>query len=233
MEKSDNGNTSSWDNDMKDMIDLRSISWPASRLHEAMVMLAQRAGFLSSVPDMLTLSGYEGPADDNIIDQWMAIVAQKIGIEAEAVELSYSELEQEVEKINPALIRLPSRDTPHFLAVLKGNKNGIKVITPDYTVRRIHSTQLRNVLAYDLEAPLAEPIQTLLTDAGVPSVRQARTKTAILREQLGSLPIGGFWLLRLSPGDDFLKQIRHARLPRYLLIILGASLIGQLFMLLE
>ena len=235
MEKIDNGNTcaSSWDNDMKDTIDLRQISWPASRLHEAMVMLARRTGFLSCRPDMLTLSGYGGPADDNIIDQWMAIATQKIGIEAEAVEFSYSELEQKLQKINPALIRLPGEDAPHFLAVLKGNKNGIKVITPDYTVRRIHPTQLRNVLAYDLEAPLVEPIQTLLTDAGVPSVRQAGTKTAILGEQLGSVPIGGFWLLRLSPGDDFLKQIRHANLPRYLLIILGASLIGQLFMLLE
>ena len=235
MEKIDNGNTctSSWDNDMKDTIDLRQISWPASRLHEAMVMLARRTGFLSCRPDMLTLSGYGGPADDNIIDQWMAIATQKIGIEAEAVEFSYSELEQKLQKINPALIRLPGEDAPHFLAVLKGNKNGIKVITPDYTVRRIHPTQLRNVLAYDLEAPLIEPIQTLLTDAGVPSVRQAGTKTAILGEQLGSVPIRGFWILRLSPGDDFLKQIRHANLPRYLLIILGASLIGQLLMLLE
>ncbi|MDM8559248.1 ABC transporter ATP-binding protein [Candidatus Parabeggiatoa sp. HSG14] len=219
--------------DNKKYIDLTTYSWPASKLNEAVLTLAKKAGFLSNQPDIMTLSGYEGSVDDEIINQWMTIAAQKMGIETESVELSYAELEQRVRQIGPALIRVSNLDNLHFLAVLKGNNKWINVITPNYRVRRISLIQLRDVLAYELEAPLIEPIQTLLTDAGVPERRQIATKNAILREQLSTAHIGGCWLLRLSPGDDFLKQLFHARLPRYLLIILGTSLAGQLFMLLE
>jgi len=217
---------------MKKTTDLSAYGWPASQGHEAALVLARKACFLPKLPDITTLSGYVGPVDDHHINQWIRITTRQLGIEAEAVELSYAELEQRLQQIGPALIRLPGGEELRFLAVLKGGKKWLKVIMPDWKVQRIHSTQLREVLAYDLEAPLAPVIEALLTDAGVPEERQAFTKTAILREQLGSVPIGGCWLLRLSPGDDFMKQIRHARLPRYWLIIIGTNLIGQLLMLL-
>jgi ATP-binding cassette subfamily B protein len=223
-------------NIMKNTINLTSMGWSASRLHEAVSALARKTGFLlhkSRQSSILTLSGYEGAEDDNTIEQWMTITSQKLGIETEAVELSYAELEQKVQQIGPALVRLPGKGASRFLAILKGNKKWIKVITPDYTVQRITPMQLRDELADELEAPLTTPIQTLLTDAGIPERRQAFTKVAILREQLSMAHIGGCWLLRLSPGDDFLKQLFHAHLPGYLLIILGVSLIGQLFILLE
>jgi len=216
---------------MKSTPNLTSYGWSASQLHQALSALAKKAGLLSSLPEIL--SGYHGPADDNIIDQWMIATTEQMGIETEAVEIAYGELEQRIEQIGPALIRLPSEATPLFLAVLKGGKKGIKVITPNYKVQHLDPAQLREVLAFDLEAPIAPTIATLLSEANVPEERQAATQSAILREQLGSVPIGGCWLLRLSPGDDFLKQIRYARLPRQLLIILGASFIGQLLMLLE
>ncbi|MCP4701335.1 MAG: ABC transporter ATP-binding protein [Gammaproteobacteria bacterium] len=214
-------------------IDLTSYGWPAPRWHEALKSLAREAEFLSHLPDLPGLSGYQGAVDDNIIDQWMTAATQKIGIESESVALPYAGLEESVQRIGPALIRLPGGDTPCFLAVLKGGKQWVKVIAPDRTVRRISPKRLRDVLVHDLEAPLIPAIQTLLSDAGIPDERQAVAKTAILHEQLNSAYIGGNWLLRLSPGDDFLKQIRHARLPRHLSIILGASLTAQLFMLLQ
>ncbi|HEC85318.1 MAG: hypothetical protein DRR19_14120 [Candidatus Parabeggiatoa sp. nov. 1] len=158
---------------MTDTIDLTSYGWPASQLHQAMSVLARKAGLLSLSPD--TLSGYHGPADNDIIEQWMAATTQQIGIESEAVEISYAELEQKVQLIGPALIRLPGEETPRFLAVLKGCKKGIKVITPNDTVRHVPLTPLRDVLAYDLEAPITPTIATLLADAGVPEARQAAT----------------------------------------------------------
>jgi ATP-binding cassette subfamily B protein len=216
---------------MKDAIDSnKTYGWPASRWHEAMSELARRAGFLSQRPNMAGLSGYAGPVNETLIDQWVMKTARRIRIEAEAVELSYAELEQQLPQIGPALIRLPG--TEQVLAILKGNKNSIKVIAPNREVQPLSPTRLRDMLAHHLEEPIAPAIQTLLDDAGVAKERQALTKSAILREQLGSESIGGGWLLRLSPGDDFLKQILHARLPRHWLVIIGTSLIGQLLMLL-
>ncbi|RKZ36532.1 MAG: hypothetical protein DRQ41_14350, partial [Gammaproteobacteria bacterium] len=190
---------------MKSTQNLTSYGWQASQLHQALSILAKKASLLSSWPE--TLSGYYGPADNSVIDQWMVATTEQIGLKTEMVEIAYGELERRIQQIGPALIHLPSETTPLFLAVLKGGKKGIKVITPNYKVRYLDLIELRDVLVSDLEAPIAQTIATLLTEVNVPEKRQAATKKAILREQLGSVPIGGCWLLRLSPGDDFLKQI--------------------------
>ncbi len=213
---------------MNQPLDLTADSWPASQLHEAMTILARQANLLSQSPDLLKMSGYHGPADDDLIDQWTTLTAQQIGIETVAVELSYAELERSVQKIGPALIRFSGGEEPRFLVVLQGGPKWIQLIAPAHTIRRISPSQLRDVLTHDLETPLVPAIQTLLMEAGVPTERQATTKQAILREQLGSTPIGSCWLLRLSPGDSFLKQMLHASVPRRLIIILGASLLTQL-----
>ena len=62
---------------MTDTNDLNSYSWPASQLHNAMAVLAKKVGLLDYNPNMLTLSGYEGPADDSIIEQWMAVTTKQ------------------------------------------------------------------------------------------------------------------------------------------------------------
>jgi ATP-binding cassette subfamily B protein len=217
---------------MNHPLDLTTESWPASQLHQAMTTLAREANLLSQSPDLLKISGYSGPAEDDLIDQWMTLTAQQIGIETAAVELSYAELERSVQKIGPALMRLSGGEEPRFLVVLKGSPKWIQLITPAQTIQQISPSQLRDVLAHELEAPIAPVIQTLLTEAGVSVERQATTKAAILREQLGSTPIGSCWLLRLSPGDSFLKQMLQAGVSRRLTLILGASLLTQLLSLL-
>ena len=81
------------------------------------------------------------------------------------------------------------------------------------------------MLTDEVEAPLATPINQLLSEAGVPQERHARAKTAIMREQLSSVQIKGCWLLRLSPATNFWQQMRQARLPRYTLGIIILHLI--------
>jgi ATP-binding cassette subfamily B protein len=83
-----------------------------------------------------------------------------------------------------------------------------------------------------LEVPLIPAVQTLLNEANIPVERHTTAKTAILREQLSSARIGSCWLLRLSPGDSFFKQMLHAGVARRLTIILGANLLAQLLILL-
>lgn len=217
---------------MNQPVDLNRESWSSSRLHEAMAILVKKTGYLSQFPDLLNLSGYAGPSDDDVIDPWMSLTAQQLGIETEAVELSYAQLESHLQQIGPALVRLPEGEPPRFLAILKGSQKWIQLITPDHTIQSISPSQLRDVLAHHLETPILLSIQTLLTEVGVPMERQTTTRTAILREQLGSKTIGSCWLLRLSPGDNFLKQLFHTRLPRHLTLLLGTSLLVQLFSLL-
>jgi ATP-binding cassette subfamily B protein len=221
--------------------DLIQYTWSARQLAKAMSFLAYRAGFTAQSTDEEKNIGYYGDDDEDSIDSWITANAKQIGIESQAVELSYAELEQKLPQIGPALIRLSIADqkSPRFLAVLKGSKQWMTLITPPqnqsaigrYTTRRIPFEQLREILTYHLEAPLAPPIETLLTQAGIKEQRRADAKAAILREQLRAHNLTGFWILRLSPGDDFLKQIRHARIPEQILTLLGANLLTQLTML--
>src|SRR5438105_7086955 len=49
-----------------------------------------------------------------------------------------------------------------------------------------------------------------------------RARQAILGERLGAERLGGCWLLRLPAGTHFGHQMRHARLPQRLLVLVGA-----------
>ncbi len=212
--------------------DLYELSWPASRLDEAVAVLAEKAGFLSNPAQVPKFPEHREDPDNDVVGQWMSVAASRLGIETEAVESSYAEVDQMVRRAGPALLRLPGGNTPRFLALLRGGRQGVSVLTPEFTVRRLRSEDVRDVLTYELEEPLIQPIQQLLSEAGVPEERQTRAQTSILHEQLSADHIGGCWILRMSPGDDFWKQIRHARLPRYFLTILGMHLIGQVLVIL-
>ena len=48
----------------------------------------------------------------------------------------------------------------------------------------------------------ARVIQDTLDRAQIPPAKQARARSAILRERLSSKRIRGIWLLRLPPGAD-------------------------------
>ncbi|MBV9770721.1 MAG: ABC transporter ATP-binding protein, partial [Bryobacterales bacterium] len=58
--------------------------------------------------------------------------------------------------------------------------------------------------------------------ARIPPSKQPRARDAILRERLSARRIRGIWLLRLPPGANFFKQMRHARIPRRLAALAGA-----------
>ncbi len=216
---------------MNHTIDWNSATWHASQLHEAMILLARKARLLSQSPDTLEMSGYTGPAQEERIHAWMTVMAQSIGIETEAVDLPYADLQRSLQKIGPALIRFPDGKSLRFLAIIKSTDKRIQIITPNRTIQSIAPSQLRNVLADGLETPLLPTIQTLLSETHIPAERHITTQTALLREQLGSTPIGGCWLLRFSPGDGFLKQCVHSGVSVTIITILGTSLLAQILIL--
>lgn len=203
------------------------LTWPISRLGEALEVLAQQAGFLSNPPDLSFPPPNLAQADNQTIGQWLARVATRLGLETEAVESAYTEVEQMVRRAGPALLRLPGEGTPHFLVLLKGGWRQVYLIATDLSIQRLSPQVLRDILTAQIEAPLATPIEQLLMEAKVQQQRRARAKAAILREQLSDVTIGGCWLLRLSPAVNFWSQMRKARLPRYMLTILGIHFVTQ------
>jgi ATP-binding cassette subfamily B protein len=214
------------------MADLRSFAWPASRLSEAVAVLAHRAGLAPEAAELR--EAYEVPQYpvDEAVDRSIGLTAKRLGLEVEPVEASYSEVEPLVRRAAPALLRLPLRPGDNemvFLVLLKGGRWRISVIGPDLAVRRLRSDVVRSALCAEIEIPLARAVDRLLTTAGVPEHRMAHARKAILREQLCSVRIPGCWILRLPPGVSIMRQASQARLVGPLVALIAAYLVQQAF----
>jgi ATP-binding cassette subfamily B protein len=211
--------------------DLYSLTWPASRLGEAMEVTARKHNFLPRLAEAPAPLETLEHADDAMLGRWLDATAGRLGLEIEPVESPYTEVDQLVRGVGPALLRLPGRNGgegrgARFLAILKGGSR-ITVAAPDLSVRRLRPDVVREALCATLEAPLVEPLERLLAEAGVPTHRRARARRAILREQLSQARIGGCWQVRLSPGATMWDHLRHASLLRPLLALFGGEIIQQ------
>jgi ATP-binding cassette subfamily B protein len=156
------------------MADLTPLAWPAARLNEALEALARRADlspraveFLSPPAELLQQGG-------EALGRWLRLAADHLGLEAEPMEIPYSEVEPLLWQGGPALLRLPGDGKPCVLALLSGGRRSCSVLGPDLMVHRLRRAKVGAALCRDLEAPLAARVDRLLVEAGVHARRQAR-----------------------------------------------------------
>jgi ATP-binding cassette, subfamily B, bacterial len=203
------------------MTDLMPLAWPAARLGEALEALARAASLAPrAVEHQSPPEGFFAHSDE-ALSRWLTAAAGHLGLEAEPTQTPYSGVERLLSQADPTLLRLPGDGAPGFLALLGGGRRMVSVLGPDLMIPRLRSTVVRAALRRDLEAPVAPEGDRLLMEAGVPTRRQARARTAILRERLGPRSIGHGWQLCLPPGASFWQQARQARLPSRLVALLG------------
>ena len=86
---------------------------------------------------------------------------------------------------------------------------------------------------HELEQLHIAQVNQLLGAAKVPKRRQARARVAILHERLSPVRLDDGWLLRLPPGASIWRQVRQARLPRHLLVLIGAHTVQYFLVLLS
>ncbi len=189
---------------------MNDLFWPASRLGEALAAFAAESGLGKTERNVKPTSSFS--------PEWLDIAAQSLGLEAQAVEIPYADLDRDLAALGPALLRVPSGDGANFLALLPGQR----VLAPDLSKRRLSPSALRSVLAADFETPLLAEIGQLLDRAQVASSKRPAALQAILRERLSEKRIGGIWLLRLPPSAGFRLQLKQARVLRRLGLLAAA-----------
>jgi ATP-binding cassette subfamily B protein len=188
---------------VKSLTDLR---WPAARLGEALHALARAAGLQPAVEP----GG--GPADAGTAGPWIEASAAGMGLEAEEVEVPYSEVESLIGRAAPALLRLPAG--AGFLALVRSGGRGAVLLGPDHRLHRVGMAAVRDLLCRELDDRAGPEVDGLLVQAEVPPRRRSRARAALLRERLGPTRVGGCWLLDLPPGESFRRQLRRSRLGR-------------------
>src|SRR5262249_32925576 len=89
------------------MIDLDTLTWAVAQLGEAVAALGRCSGLVPRVRE--TPASPEGLAREGAeaLEAWIEATAAWLGLEAEAVETPYTEVEQLVRAAGPALLRLP------------------------------------------------------------------------------------------------------------------------------
>ncbi|MBI1914947.1 MAG: ABC transporter ATP-binding protein [Planctomycetes bacterium] len=211
---------------------LAEISWPASRLGEALVALGRagrlgtRAVEVSSPPPALVTDG-------GGLGRWIEAAAAWLGVEAEPVEALYPEVHALVCEAGPALLRLPpdrvlanAPTEARFLVLVGGGGRRVTLLTPGLITLRLRPEAVRAALCQVVEAPVASDVEQILAGAGVRGRHRQRARQALLRELLAARRVGGCWLLRPAGATGLLAQAREARLPQLLAALLGAHAIS-------
>ena len=186
---------------------------------EAMHALASERGIAGNESQTFNPPGALLAADityqrSQALREWVEAAADRYGFEAEPIEAPYSEIEILTRGAGPGLLRLPGQKV---LAVLGGAGRHVFVLAPDGKKHRVSVEAISTEMRRPHEEPLIEGIARLLEDVGVSKSRRERATKAILGRQLGTRAISGGWILRLSPGASFWKQLREAGLLRELI----------------
>ena len=218
---------------------LAPLLWPAERLGEALEELARRARLRLVAADSPGVPGALAAASPQEQGRGIEWAAQRLGLEAEALDSAAPELESLLRGAAPALLRLHGEDAGGFLLLLKCVGNQVRLIGPDLRVHKRDLSGLRSAVCAPYEAPFAEEVDALLAAAEVRPERLGAVRSALLRDRLSTQQVASCWLLRLSPARGFWEQLAQEGLRRriapivavfgllYGLEVLSWSLIGE------
>jgi ATP-binding cassette subfamily B protein len=226
-------------------------TWPLERVGDAVYALGYESGLArrnqvtpSDIPGRSCGSRFPGNDSTRAaavrIERWVEAAASSLGLEVVPVSAPYSDLEKLIRCSAPALLGIGDDATAlRFIALVGGSRRSVRILGPDFREHRLPMMTVRNALCAHLESPLRDEIDALIATIGISTRRSASTRAAILKERIGTAPIGQCWLLRLSPGRSFFLHLRRAgalghfialtagHLLRVALVLLSWWLIGR------
>jgi ATP-binding cassette subfamily B protein len=200
---------------------LEQAQWPFARLGEALDALARSSGLAARSPGIPNPPAHVGARDVDARSRWIEASAEHLGLEVEAVDTAYADVERFVLGAGPALVYLPGEGEPRFLALLRAKGRSLRLVGPDLRVHAVPAQSVAARIRSEIETPLAGEVDRLLDEIHAGRRREA-VRAAILHERLAGRLVGGGWLLRLRPGASAGQQLRDARLDRLLLLLVGA-----------
>lgn len=204
-------------------------TWPAARLAEAAEILALRAGLVSAPAGDSAVDHAPPDLSEEALGHWLTARLLRSGLEVEAVEITYPEVEPFLRQAGPALIRVAGEPAA-YLALLRGQRRTVIVIRPDGRQQRLPMAQARAALCAGFEAPVRAVTDQFLNKIEMAPGRWQRVQAALLNEQLRDVRIGGSWLVRLAPSADLWTHLRRSRLFPFVGVLAGAFAVEQLLL---
>ncbi len=200
---------------------LDDFSWPLSGVAEGMEQLARRSGLRpTSCEPVSTPESVTGTASQEF-SRFVAWAGERLGIEAEAVNVTVASVEPLLLGGGPAVLQYSDESGPRLLFLAGSRYGKARLLCPDLRVRSCPLGTVRDALCAPHESALLPEIASLLEIAQVSAGRAERVRVLIARERLGEQRIAGGWILRLPPTSNFWQQLREVRLPGRLAAMLA------------
>ena len=133
-------------------------------------------------------------------------------------DVSYANVERTLLSAGPALLKVHSDEGDLFFALIGSSGRTVRLLAPDGRRYRLPSATVAARIRRHLEAPLDAQIDWLLARADVAANRRQAARQALLSSRLSALTATRCWVLKPRPEAALWQHVRHARLPRRLLV---------------
>lgn len=204
------------------MDDTARFAWPVSSVAEAVERLAVASGF----PAAGSREGRRPAKALDTLDSGVERFSRTLALDVEAGDVTYADVETVLRTSGPALLKLRDEHQDRILAVISASGGTVRLLAPDGSRRRMPIRTVTSWIRTHVERPLDDQVELLLTKAGIPDTRRPAARQALLNTRLGSLTATRCWVLRPSADASLWQHMRHARLPRRLMVFLIAYAAG-------
>ncbi len=207
------------------------VIWPLNALHQALPLLTRVSSLLPTDTGDALEPFAEGESSEEVINHWLTATARQIGLEFQAVETSYPEVENMLTQAGPAVLHVPGTASPCFLIIIAGGRRIIRLLKQDGSLLRLPLVKVRDALTAELETPVLPPIENMLEQIGIQTSRREKVRRALLREHLAVARISGCHILRQPSGTSFIRQLRQVGFAKRLLALFLATVADRLLLL--
>jgi ATP-binding cassette subfamily B protein len=201
---------------------MRPFLWPFARIGEGIEELSRRAGLRPSVgSDSLKVPAAIAAGNARNLADWFDWAAEHLGIEANLVQTPVSEMPDLLRAGGPAVFPNGMYEVPGVLLLVGWRRGRPLMLAPDLRVRACDPEHLRSMICWPREGPLIPAITRLVRATGIDPAREARVRSAMLREQLAQWQVERIWVLRLAPSASFWKQLSRIGIFRKMAGMMG------------
>jgi ATP-binding cassette subfamily B protein len=190
-------------------------------VEEAILALARRSGLrpgsgeLPPAPSVLL-----APPDPPGLERWVLGAAARLELEAEAVDVTYAEVDDLLRGAGPALLWLRG-EGERLLLVLRRRGRELVVLAPDLQTRTIPQAQVREALVGPVEGRMRPVLTAMLEHTGIRPGRRARVLRELLHQRLGRVRLPPCWILRTRPGAPLTALLRGEGVPGRVLALVA------------
>jgi ATP-binding cassette subfamily B protein len=205
-------------------------AWPVDSLPQAIETLALASGLRAKSGPAAARVRRDARADAD--EGGIESLSRAFEFEVDAADVTHESVERALTSAAPALLRIKvnsrrldadsADDGDRFLVLVDASGRYVRLLAKDGRIHRVAVATAAEWITTHHERPIAPAVEQLLTDSGVPRARWAAARRALLATHLGSLPATRCWVLRPIPAASLWQHMRHARLPRRLVVFVLA-----------